>query len=145
MCKFRNIPHELRCQFAGEIMAAPMARWRRCLIIRNEHFTRMISQCLCRSLSYGPISHRPNEVPKFRPITMCRSSLVRNFPKYRPGQSGCQTTNHTRCLSTTSAKAAVRRVLGIETSCDDTGAAVVDDNGNVLGEALHSQTRVHLE
>uniref|UniRef100_M0QWD2 O-sialoglycoprotein endopeptidase-like 1 n=1 Tax=Mus musculus TaxID=10090 RepID=M0QWD2_MOUSE len=36
-------------------------------------------------------------------------------------------------------------VLGIETSCDDTGAAVVDETGNVLGEALHSQTQVHLK
>lgn len=35
-------------------------------------------------------------------------------------------------------------VLGIETSCDDTAAAVVDDTGNVLGEAIHSQTEVHL-
>ncbi|NXR08704.1 OSGP2 protein, partial [Semnornis frantzii] len=36
-------------------------------------------------------------------------------------------------------------VLGIETSCDDTGAAVVDDAGNVLGEALHCQREVHLQ
>ncbi|CAH1237944.1 OSGEPL1 [Branchiostoma lanceolatum] len=36
-------------------------------------------------------------------------------------------------------------VLGIETSCDETGAAVVDDRGNVLGEALHSQKLVHLK
>uniref|UniRef100_A0A8C8S328 N(6)-L-threonylcarbamoyladenine synthase n=1 Tax=Pelusios castaneus TaxID=367368 RepID=A0A8C8S328_9SAUR len=36
-------------------------------------------------------------------------------------------------------------VLGIETSCDDTGAAVVDDTGNIIGEALHSQTEVHLK
>ncbi|OWF40011.1 probable tRNA N6-adenosine threonylcarbamoyltransferase, mitochondrial [Mizuhopecten yessoensis] len=36
-------------------------------------------------------------------------------------------------------------VLGIETSFDDTGAAVVDDVGNVLGEALESQTKLHLE
>ncbi|KFW08816.1 hypothetical protein N326_07293, partial [Eurypyga helias] len=36
-------------------------------------------------------------------------------------------------------------VLGIETSCDDTGAAVVDDAGNVLGEALHCQKDVHLQ
>ncbi|KAM8934166.1 tRNA N6-adenosine threonylcarbamoyltransferase, mitochondrial [Pelodytes ibericus] len=37
------------------------------------------------------------------------------------------------------------QVLGIETSCDDTGAAVVDENGRVLGEALHSQKEVHLK
>ncbi|XP_035689123.1 probable tRNA N6-adenosine threonylcarbamoyltransferase, mitochondrial [Branchiostoma floridae] len=36
-------------------------------------------------------------------------------------------------------------VLGIETSCDETGAAVVDGRGNVLGEALHSQKLVHLK
>ncbi|XP_010281068.1 PREDICTED: probable tRNA N6-adenosine threonylcarbamoyltransferase, mitochondrial [Phaethon lepturus] len=36
-------------------------------------------------------------------------------------------------------------VLGIETSCDDTGAAVVDDAGRVLGEALRCQKEVHLQ
>lgn len=36
-------------------------------------------------------------------------------------------------------------VLGIETSCDDTGAAVLDLNGNILGESLHSQKDVHLK
>ncbi|KAG0726693.1 putative tRNA N6-adenosine threonylcarbamoyltransferase, mitochondrial [Chionoecetes opilio] len=35
-------------------------------------------------------------------------------------------------------------VLGIETSCDDTGAAVVSGAGKVLGEALHNQHSVHL-
>ncbi|XP_069471745.1 tRNA N6-adenosine threonylcarbamoyltransferase, mitochondrial isoform X2 [Ambystoma mexicanum] len=38
-----------------------------------------------------------------------------------------------------------RLVLGIETSCDDTGAAVVDETGKILGEALHSQKEVHLK
>ncbi|XP_050418470.1 tRNA N6-adenosine threonylcarbamoyltransferase, mitochondrial isoform X1 [Patella vulgata] len=38
-----------------------------------------------------------------------------------------------------------RYVLGIETSCDDTGAAVVDYHGNIIGEALNSQTRIHVE
>lgn len=37
-----------------------------------------------------------------------------------------------------------RLVLGIETSCDDTGAAVVDDGGNILGDALDSQTKIHI-
>lgn len=36
-------------------------------------------------------------------------------------------------------------VLGIETSCDDTGVAVVDTDGQILGEALHSQTEIHVE
>lgn len=37
-----------------------------------------------------------------------------------------------------------RLVLGIETSCDDTGAAVVGETGEILGESLHSQKDVHL-
>ncbi|KAG5891069.1 hypothetical protein JTB14_005706 [Gonioctena quinquepunctata] len=35
-------------------------------------------------------------------------------------------------------------ILGIETSCDDTGCAVIDTEGNILGEALNSQHLVHL-
>ncbi|XP_057707478.1 tRNA N6-adenosine threonylcarbamoyltransferase, mitochondrial [Corythoichthys intestinalis] len=37
-----------------------------------------------------------------------------------------------------------RLVLGIETSCDDTGAAVLSEEGTILGESLHSQKEVHL-
>ena len=36
-------------------------------------------------------------------------------------------------------------MLGIESSCDDTGAAVVRGNGTLLGESLQSQTHVHLK
>lgn len=36
-------------------------------------------------------------------------------------------------------------VLGIETSCDDTGAAIVNESGTVLGECLASQMKIHLE
>ena len=36
-------------------------------------------------------------------------------------------------------------VLGIETSCDDTGVAVVRSDGTVLGEALASQAALHEE
>lgn len=35
-------------------------------------------------------------------------------------------------------------ILGIETSCDDTGAALVDGSGRVLGECLNSQQNTHL-
>jgi len=34
-------------------------------------------------------------------------------------------------------------VLGIETSCDETAAAVVDDDGRVLSDVVHSQVTVH--
>lgn len=37
------------------------------------------------------------------------------------------------------------KVLGIETSCDDTGCAIVDSDRNVLGEYLQSQQQIHLE
>ncbi|XP_036965577.1 probable tRNA N6-adenosine threonylcarbamoyltransferase, mitochondrial [Acanthopagrus latus] len=40
--------------------------------------------------------------------------------------------------------ASSRLVLGIETSCDETGAAVLDETGEILGESLHSQKVVHL-
>ncbi|XP_028030330.1 probable tRNA N6-adenosine threonylcarbamoyltransferase, mitochondrial [Bombyx mandarina] len=35
-------------------------------------------------------------------------------------------------------------ILGIETSCDDTGCAVIDGAGNVLGESLYSQNAIHV-
>lgn len=34
-------------------------------------------------------------------------------------------------------------VLGVESSCDDTGVAVMRGTGQLLGEALHSQAEVH--
>ncbi|CAM9811481.1 unnamed protein product, partial [Discosporangium mesarthrocarpum] len=34
-------------------------------------------------------------------------------------------------------------VLGIETSCDDTGAAVIRSDGVILGEALVGQSKIH--
>ncbi|XP_033120210.1 probable tRNA N6-adenosine threonylcarbamoyltransferase, mitochondrial [Anneissia japonica] len=35
-------------------------------------------------------------------------------------------------------------VLGLETSCDETGAAVVTEDGEVLGEGLRSQKNIHV-
>ncbi|XP_053602691.1 tRNA N6-adenosine threonylcarbamoyltransferase, mitochondrial-like [Plodia interpunctella] len=35
-------------------------------------------------------------------------------------------------------------ILGIETSCDDTGCAVIDVTGKILGESLHSQNAIHV-
>ena len=37
------------------------------------------------------------------------------------------------------------RVLGIETSCDETGVAVYDDRLGLLGHRVHSQVEVHAE
>lgn len=49
------------------------------------------------------------------------------------------------CVRRQSRAGASSLVLGIETSCDDTGAAVLDLNGRILGESLHSQKEVHLK
>lgn len=38
----------------------------------------------------------------------------------------------------------VQVVLGIETSCDDTGAAVVSSDGVILGQALTTQQELHI-
>lgn len=35
-------------------------------------------------------------------------------------------------------------ILGIETSFDDTGIAIVDSTGKILGDALNSQLKFHL-
>ncbi|MGL5360816.1 MAG: tRNA (adenosine(37)-N6)-threonylcarbamoyltransferase complex transferase subunit TsaD, partial [Shewanella sp.] len=37
------------------------------------------------------------------------------------------------------------RVLGIETSCDETGIAVYDDKLGLLSHALYSQVKLHAD
>ena len=37
------------------------------------------------------------------------------------------------------------KVLGIETSCDETGVAVYDSEEGLLGQLLHSQIDLHKE
>ncbi len=37
------------------------------------------------------------------------------------------------------------RVLGIETSCDETGVAIYDSEGGLLAHFLHSQVELHQE
>lgn len=37
------------------------------------------------------------------------------------------------------------RILGIETSCDETGVAVFDDKNGLLAHALHSQVKLHAQ
>lgn len=36
-------------------------------------------------------------------------------------------------------------ILGIETSCDDTGVAVVNHEKQILGESLNAQIQIHLK
>ena len=37
------------------------------------------------------------------------------------------------------------KVLGIESSCDETGVAIIDEKGNLLAEGLYSQIELHAE
>jgi N6-L-threonylcarbamoyladenine synthase len=37
------------------------------------------------------------------------------------------------------------KVLGIESSCDETGVAIIDKNGKILAERLYSQIELHAE
>ncbi|XP_018008774.1 probable tRNA N6-adenosine threonylcarbamoyltransferase, mitochondrial [Hyalella azteca] len=62
-------------------------------------------------------------------ILKCRCSLLWKRSKLQNGLQRLQST---------------MAVLGIETSCDDTGAAVIDGTNTVLGEAIHQQTREHM-
>lgn len=50
-----------------------------------------------------------------------------------------------RFLHKTPTKAKNVVIMGIESSCDDTGCALIDSHGNILGEALHSQHLIHLK
>ena len=34
-------------------------------------------------------------------------------------------------------------ILGIETSCDETAAALVDDQGRIASDVIHSQVKLH--
>ncbi|XP_034250090.1 probable tRNA N6-adenosine threonylcarbamoyltransferase, mitochondrial isoform X2 [Thrips palmi] len=44
-----------------------------------------------------------------------------------------------------SSKRSSFRILGIETSCDDTGVAIVNSERQLLGDAIHNQNQIHLE
>lgn len=37
------------------------------------------------------------------------------------------------------------RILGIETSCDETGVAIYDDNAGLLANQLYSQIKLHAD
>ncbi len=66
------------------------------------------------------------------------------------GRIGCalRTVHVAHCLNVTCPRIAsysVQRVLAIETSCDDTAAAVVDASGHVLAEEVAHQFAIHAQ
>uniref|UniRef100_A0A0A1X1F6 N(6)-L-threonylcarbamoyladenine synthase n=1 Tax=Zeugodacus cucurbitae TaxID=28588 RepID=A0A0A1X1F6_ZEUCU len=52
-------------------------------------------------------------------------------------------TRFIKYVASNTAKARHLSVLGIETSCDDTGIALLNQNGEVLGNVLNSQQKFH--
>ena len=69
--------------------------------------------------------------------------LVTSFiTDHRPNQANRKASPKS-CMFSTSVRNE-KLVLGIETSCDDTGAAVINEDGCVLGEALNSQNALHV-
>ncbi|XP_077297869.1 threonyl-carbamoyl synthesis 4 [Arctopsyche grandis] len=82
-----------------------------------------------------------NYIPKMFSYSVI-NSLLKQIPRRYIG------INYKSCsrLLSTESKSERKRpfILGIETSCDDTGCAIVDGNGNILGDALHSQHLTHV-
>lgn len=66
------------------------------------------------------------KIPKMASIAI-RYSLQNRF---------CHSHRYFSRSSTSSSRSII---LGIESSCDDTGCAIVDSNGQVLGESVSSQ------
>ncbi|XP_045615500.1 tRNA N6-adenosine threonylcarbamoyltransferase, mitochondrial isoform X1 [Procambarus clarkii] len=101
---------------------------------------------ICTSLCFWSLSKRPRKqlIPIFRCLTHIHQSshslLQINYCNTRASQLNVSEVSQATSLS----KYGKQVVLGIETSCDDTGAAVINDSGEVLGEALLSQQSIHL-
>ena len=57
--------------------------------------------------------------------------------------AGRALANSRAAVTTAEGTAPERLILGIESSCDDTGVAVVSTSGRILGESLATQTEIH--
>ncbi|XP_038077596.1 probable tRNA N6-adenosine threonylcarbamoyltransferase, mitochondrial [Patiria miniata] len=90
-------------------------------------------------------------------LNICNhGNRTRNFPKafitsidskksHHQAELSLRRGLHSSVSSLASESRGSKLVLGIETSCDETGAAVVDEEGKVLGEGLYSQKRIHVK
>lgn len=70
------------------------------------------------------------------------SSLSYHFSSILNSKSGCKCDYN---LKTCTRFKMSTYILGIETSCDDTGAAVIDNFGTVLGESVATQTKLSVK
>jgi glycoprotease/Kae1 family metallohydrolase len=89
----------------------------------------------------------PLTTPRFPPRTACAAAARRASSSSAALSAAAGAPRRARCAASSALTPAAapppRLVLGIETSCDDTGAAVVSSDGRVLGEALASQAALH--
>ena len=104
------------CAHAGAFMAASA-----CGRAARPAFRRALARMVLHDRS---LVGKPKAVQL---STSADASFLRRMPHSLPTDGGLFT------------------VLGIETSCDDTGVAVVRSDGTILGEALGSQAALHEE
>ncbi|CAE7336040.1 GCP1 [Symbiodinium natans] len=93
----------------------------------------------------GPLRSRPSDPPRPDDLvesaaasSVAAASLVAPLPS--PSASSSSRSRNCRALPEEKKD---WLVLGIESSCDDTGAAVLRGDGQILGEALASQAGIH--
>ena len=100
------------------------------------------------SASPPPPSHNSKKEERYQKAREKRNKFIgmaKNVDRgqfavtYHPGSPEFQ------ALSGLPDRSQLFTVLGIESSCDDTGAAVVRSDGVILGEALASQQEIHEE
>eukprot|EP00962_Isochrysis_galbana_P052110 scaffold23494_cov101-Isochrysis_galbana.AAC.1 len=111
------------------------------------------------SAAYRPASGTVRMAARPGPARLCSSPRACSAPRARPpGLRGARAAvglpkgvdwgdgDDGRSFVTSTGRVALPEpftVLGIETSCDDTGVAVVRSDGTILGEALASQAELH--
>ncbi|CAJ1446727.1 unnamed protein product [Effrenium voratum] len=86
----------------------------------------------------GPVRSRPSDPPRASPVPQS----VPTFQAQAGPLSSTPSSRPRNCQALPS-DPLEWRVLGIESSCDDTGAAVLRGDGKILGEALASQAGIH--
>ncbi|KAL6766488.1 hypothetical protein ACKKBG_A36220 [Auxenochlorella protothecoides x Auxenochlorella symbiontica] len=70
-----------------------------------------------------------------------RGVCIRAFTPLRPSLCSHGSRAHVRVHSTS--RALPRLILGIESSCDDTGVGIVSPDGRILGASLAGQAAIH--
>ncbi|CAE6950254.1 GCP1 [Symbiodinium sp. CCMP2456] len=88
----------------------------------------------------GPLRSRSSEPPSHEIRESIGAALPAPLSAVAPSASSSSRSRNCRTLADDKKH---WLVLGIESSCDDTGAAVLRGDGQILGEALASQAGIH--